>query len=444
MASVLSILLIILSLLTTVSVLAWIFIWMHWARPWDCWPVGDAVPPPPGPENAWPAVAILVPARNEAASLPRTLPALLSQDYPGEFGVIVIDDRSEDGTADVARKIAADRGKQDRLQVLIGAPLPDGWVGKVWALQQGAQQALGSLGRLEAWGLRPEIQQSEAAPQASSLKPQVSIEPAFFLLTDADILHAPGSLRRLVAESSAAKLGLNSRMARLRCISEAEKLLIPAFLFFFNLMYPMRRVNERSDKLAAAAGGCVLLSREALLKLGGGFEPIKSEIIDDVNLARQVKSRGEAIALSLSQSEVVSLREYPHVGDIWKMVRRTAFTELKYSWLRLFGAISGLKLMFVLPLFSVICGAAGVGWGLFASEGPVIAYGLWAMTKGLLALAITGHVYRPTTRFFGLPVFYAFTLPLAGVLYACMTFDSALRHARGKGVQWRDKSARQS
>ena len=390
--------------LASVSVLAWLFILLHPAKPWDFQPVGDDGEPPLLPDGAqFPRVAVIVPARNEAESLPRTLPALLRQDYPAEYSVYLIDDRSTDGTAEIARGIAQRENSVGRLNVIQGAPLPEGWMGKVWALTQGGKAA--------------------AATGAE-----------FFLLTDADILHAPGSLRRLVSENIVMKLGMNSRMARLRCESPAERLLIPAFVYFFNILYPMRRANDPNDLLASAAGGCVLLSREAWTRLGESFEPIKSEIIDDVNLARQVKARGLPIRLSLSRTEVASLREYPHLSDIWKMVRRTAFTELKYSWLRVFGALAGLALMFVVPSVAV---AAGV-LGFLLGATPV--YALLAVMKGLLALAIMGHVYAPAMRFFKLPVMFAFSLPIAGILYGLMTLDSALRHARRLGVQWREAS----
>jgi len=389
----------------TLSVISWLYILLHPATPWDFQPVGDDGPPPPLPEGAtFPRVAVIVPARNEAESLPRTLTPLLRQDYPADFAVYLIDDRSTDGTADIARDIAQRENAGARLNVIQGATLPEGWMGKVWALTQGAKAA--------------------AATGAE-----------FFLLTDADIFHAPGSLKRLVSESMSMKLGMNSRMARLRCESPAERLLIPAFVYFFNILYPMRRANNPHDPLASAAGGCVLLSREAWTRLGESFEPIKSEIIDDVNLARQVKGRGLPIRLSLSRTEVVSLRIPVHLGDIWKMVRRTAFTELKYSWLRVFGALAGLTLMFVVPFVAI---AAGV-LGLLLGATPL--YALIAVAKGVIALAIMGHVYAPAMRFFKLPVLFAFSLPVAGVLYGLMTFDSALRHARGLGVQWRDAAS---
>ncbi|MEI6235938.1 MAG: glycosyltransferase [Planctomycetota bacterium] len=392
--------------IATLSVLSWLYILLHPAKPWDFQPVGDDAPLPPLPEGVtFPRVAIIVPARNEAESLPNTLPALLRQDYPGEYSVYVIDDRSSDGTAELAREIAKRESAEMRLTVIQGSPLPEGWMGKVWALTQGTKVA------------------AETGAE-------------FFLLTDADILHAPGSLRRLVSENITMKLGMNSRMARLRCESLAERLLIPAFVYFFTILYPMRHANNPRDPLASAAGGCVLLSREAWVRLGESFEPIKSEIIDDVNLARQVKGRGLPIRLSLSRTEVVSLREYPQLADIWKMVRRTAFTELKYSWLRVVGAMAGLALMFVMPIVAILAGTLG-----FVLGAPPILAG-WAIAKGCIALAIMGHVYAPAMRFFKLPVLFAFSLPIAGILYGLMTFDSALRHARGLGVQWRDAGSK--
>jgi hopene-associated glycosyltransferase HpnB len=397
-------LLFLLSMVATLAFLGWAYILFHPARPWDFQPVGDDVPLSdlPAVDN-WPPVCILVPARNESEALPNTLPALLSQDYPGEFKIILIDDRSDDGTSEVARGIAEKLGKSERLNILRGQPLPEGWIGKVWALHQGAQSIAG--------------------------------QSAMILLTDADILHAPTSLRRLVCESQSASLGLNSRMARLRCHSPAERLLIPAFVYFFNLLYPMRWVNDPRDPIAGAAGGCVLLSAEALKRLGGGFESIKSEIIDDVNLARQVKRAGLPIRLSLSRSEVQSLRDYPVLSDIWKMVRRTAFTELRYSWLRLIGALLGLTLLFIVPVIAVLCGSTGL---ILATDVVGVAVALWALVKGMLSLAIMRRVYGPAVRFFNLDSYYAYTLPMAGTLYGLMTLDSALRHARGRRLEWRE------
>src|SRR5439155_4605164 len=259
--------------------------------------------------QAWPPVCVLVPARNESESLPQTLPALLRQDYPGDLAVVLIDDRSQDGTADIARKVAEESGAADRLTVISGADLPEGWVGKVWALEQGAAHC----------GLRVVNERLSRFPTSWPLAPgpwPPAPGPQYILLTDADIRHAPGSLRRLVAESEKDRLALNSRMARLRCVSRPERLLIPAFVFFFNLLYPMRRVNDQRSAVAAAAGGCMLLAASARER-AGGFACIKNKIIDDVSLARQIKRLNVPIHLALSRHEVESLRTYDSLATVW-------------------------------------------------------------------------------------------------------------------------------
>ncbi len=402
--------------------LIWLGVLFHPARPWDFQPVGDDEELSPEP-HLWPSVCILVPARNEGESLSHTLPSLLQQDYPGEFAVIVIDDRSEDGTADIARKLAEESGAVGRLTVISGAALPQGWVGKVWALAQGAAHC----------GLRVV---SEQLPRSSPPQP-LTPSPRYLLLSDADIRHAPRSLRRLVAESERARLALNSRMARLRCVSNAERLLIPPFVFFFNLLYPMRQVNTRRSAVAAAAGGCVLLATSALER-AGGFSCIKDKIIDDVSLARQIKALNEPIQLALSRSEVESLRVYDSLATIWVMVRRTAFTELRYSWARLAGTVIGMLLMFLLPPLWM---AGGIGAALAGLMGwPTISFS-WAnalAVEGLCAWAIMAAIYRPAICFFGLPGARCWTLPLAGMLYGAMTVDSAMRHVTGMRIGWRD------
>jgi hopene-associated glycosyltransferase HpnB len=308
-----------------------------------------------------------------------TLPALLDQDYPGDWQVVLVDDRSSDATADTARALG--------VEVVDGAELPSGWVGKVWALRQGA-----SLG----------------------------YEPDYYLLTDADIRHVRDSLRRLVSESEAGNLALNSRMARLRCQSSSERLLIPPFLFFFNLLYPMRRVNDPRSRVAAAAGGCVLLRRGSLSR-AGGFEAIADRVIDDVSLAEVVKPLGEPIRLAVSRSDVESLRAHDLRG-VWRMVRRTAFTQLRHSWSLLTLTLVLLLLLFAVPPVltliatgSVVTGTAG-GVAVLA-----VSAGAWALMTVL---------YLPTVRYFGLAAPRALTLPLAGFLYGGMTLDSALRHRR--------------
>ncbi len=329
---------------------------------------------------------MLVPARNEAGALPRTLPALLAQDHPGPWRVVLVDDRSTDDTAAVALRAGAG---DPRLEVVRGDPLPDGWAGKVWALEQARRRAASG-------GAAPEL----------------------LLLTDADILHAPGSLRALVAEAEARGLDLVSRMARLRCGSRAERLLIPPFVLFFFLLYPMRWANRPGGRVAAAAGGCVLVRAEALRR-AGGLAAIRGELIDDLALARAVKGAGGTARLALSRGRVTSVRPYPDVAAVWRMVRRSAFTQLRRSWALLAAVTAGLALMFATPPACVAVGLAGA----------VAGAGGWALplAAGSAAWAVMAAVALPAVRAFDLPARWALALPLAGVLYALMTIDSALR-----------------
>jgi hopene-associated glycosyltransferase HpnB len=381
--------------LVIVAALAWTGVWWHPARPWDFEP-RDSRPLAEKEPEIWPRVAVLVPARNEAESLPQTLPLLLAQDYPGEFHVVVMDDRSQDGTAEVAQKLASGAGVPERLKVFTGLPLPQGWMGKVWALQQGAEHAI------REW---PDV--------------------AYFLLTDADIAHTPDSLRRLVMESTAEGIGLNSRMARLRCESFWEKLLIPPFVFFFILLYPTRWVNRRDHFIAGAAGGCVLLERTLWEKFPGGFGVIRNAVIDDCSLARAARDQGAHLCLTLSETQVVSLRPYPKLEDIWKMVARSAFAQLHHSYLLLAGCVLFLAALFLGPEVALVLGCAG--W----LPGSVLALALGV-------ILVRWWVYQPAASFFRVPGLFRFTLPLAGVLYGAMTASSAWRHARGRGPGWRE------
>ena len=364
--------------LGSLALAAWIGLLLYPARPWDLKPIAEDEPEPPVPP-AWPSVAVLVPAHDEALTLPWTLPALLAQDYPGEWSIAVVDDRSADGTAAFVAAFAG-----GRLAVVAGGPLPAGWVGKLWALEQGVR----------------------------------AVEPAeYLLLTDADILHVPGSLRRLVAEAEASRLGLVSRMARLRCVSLAERLLIPPFLFLFQCLYPMRRANEDGDRLAAAAGGCILVRRDALDR-SGGFDAIAGAVIDDVSLARRVKRLPAPIRLAISRSDVTSIRPHDSVASLWAMVARTAFTQLRRSAVLVALTVLALALLFAFPPLLLVYGLAAGSPAAAALGG-----GAWlAMTVAFL----------PTVRFFGLWPLWAATLPVAGLLYAGMTLDSALRRPIGR------------
>lgn len=376
-----------LAALGALSLAAWLVIALRPSRSWDLRPVGEETAPPTDPER-WPRVAIVVPAHNEADQLPQTVPALLAQDYPGKWGVILVDDRSSDGTAEVARSL--DDG---RLQVVEGSALPSGWAGKVWAMAQG----------IEAAG-----------------------DAAYLLLTDADIIHVPNSLRRLVAESVRWDLGLNSRMARLRTVSGPERLLIPPFLFFFNLLYPMRLVN-RPGRTAGAAGGCILV-RRAALEAAGGMRTIRSEVIDDVNLAAAVKGAGASIRLAVSRGDVTSLREYRSLGAIWRMVKRTAFTELRFSWLLLAGTLFGLALLFLVPPLAIVAGIAAVGLG---ADRRILL-----VAPGAAAWVVMALLLIPTERLYRLSPLWALTFPLGGLLYGAMTLDSAVHHGLRRRPEW--------
>ncbi|MDR0533437.1 MAG: glycosyltransferase [Verrucomicrobiales bacterium] len=397
-------------ILLVLVLIAWDFILIEKIRRWDFQPIGDLEENKPSPDQEKLRIAVVVPARNESGTLPTTLPALYHQDFPGQLTIHLMDDNSTDRTTEAARAAVEFFEHQNRSLVIHqGEPLPAGWAGKVWAMHQGLRHI-----RAAAANGRP--------------------LPDYVLLTDADILHQIGSVSRLAAESKASSLALNSRMALLRCESFWEKLLIPAFVFFFNLLYPMRRINNPKDKFAGAAGGCVLLSREALDKLGWGLESIKGCIIDDVNLARQVKSQGLPIRLALSYHEVISERPYDTLGEIWRMVRRSAYTELKHNPLRLLVAAVGLFATFVLPTLAVI----NLLVELFCVP-PLTTPGYAAGVCGFLILMVQFFVYRPAIKFFGLNFFWNLSLPLAGLLYGLMTIDSARMHYFSHQNVWRGK-----
>ena len=279
-----------LTILAAVSLAVWLYLLFGHG---GFWRADQRLDAPGDVIGAWPAVAAVVPARNEAAVIGQTLRSLLAQDYPGDLVVIVVDDESDDGTAAVAR------GAGDRVVVVGGVARPAGWVGKTWALAQGVEAA------------------AAAAPEAR-----------YLWFSDADIEHGPGVLRALVAKAEVRRLDLVSLMARLHCASAWERLLIPAFVFFFQMLYPFRRVNDPARATAAAAGGCMLV-RRAALAAAGGLDAIAGELIDDCALARALKPGGP-IWLGLA-TESRSVRPYAGLGDIWDMVARSAYTQLRHS-----------------------------------------------------------------------------------------------------------------
>jgi hopene-associated glycosyltransferase HpnB len=339
------------------------------------------------PPEAWPTVTTVIPARDEADVIGQSLTSLLAQDYPGTFRVIIIDDQSRDGTAEVARHAAATAGAAERLTVLYGSPLPPGWTGKLWALQQGVDRA------------------EDTAPE-------------FLLLTDADIAYAPDTLRNLVAHAQARGLALTSLMAKLRCESFAERALIPAFIFFFQMLYPFAWVNRRDNSMAGAAGGCMLVRRKAL-HAAGGIALIRGDLIDDCALGRRLKQVGP-IWLALTD-RVRSLRPYPHIEDIRRMVSRTAYCQLRYSPVLLAGTAIGMALTYLAaPLLAIF------GSGLPQLLGAAI----WAM----MVVA-----FYPTLRFYGLSPLWGLALPLIALAYLVFTLDSAYQHARGRGGLWKGR-----
>lgn len=349
-------------------------------------------PPAPAPAR-WPSVAAVVPARDEAAVVGRSIATLLAQDYPGKFSVVLVDDHSVDGTAAVARAAAEAAGRAERLQVVAARALPPGWSGKLWALAEGVRA----------------LEESGAAPEC-------------FWFTDADIAHPPGGLRALAARLEATGGDLVSLMVRLRCEGFAERFLIPAFVFFFAMLYPFAWVNDRRRRTAAAAGGSILIRAEAYRRIGG-YGAIRGALIDDCALARAVKAQG-AIHLGLSR-DTLSLRPYPRIADVWQMVARTAYTELDHSPWRLAGAVLGLAVTYLAPPLLLLAGGAAAAVGAAA----------WL----LMAVA-----YLPMLRFYGGSPLWAPALPAVALVYLAATIDSARRHRRGAGGQWKGRVQWQS
>ncbi|MDE1180249.1 glycosyltransferase [Paraburkholderia sp.] len=354
------------------------------------WRARPAAPLAPASRDAWPGVAVVVPARDEADAIGEAVATLLTQDYRGAFHVIVVDDHSTDGTADVARAAALQLQCPDRLTVLSAKPLPPGWSGKVWAQSQGIE-AVRTLG----------------------------LDAGFLLLTDADIGHPADAVTQLVTRAEAEQRDLVSLMVRLRCDSFWEKALIPAFVFFFAKLYPFSWVNNPRNKTAAAAGGCMLVRRSALEE-AGGIESIRAELIDDCSLAARIKHRGtgrHAIRLDVA-AQSVSLRPYDSWRDIWNMIARTAFTQLHYSAWLLAGTLLGMTIIYLVPpVVALLLGP--LGWPAW------------------LAWAAMCCAYAPMLRYYGRSPLWAPFLPLIALFYVGATFASALRYWRGKGGQWK-------
>ncbi len=348
----------------------------------------DDVNVPARPAN-WPAITAIIPARDEAPTIGDTIQSLLRQDYKGSLRIILVDDDSQDGTDKVAREAAASLGAEDRLSVLRGAPLPTGWTGKLWAVKQGVEAA-------------------ERLPD----------RPDYLLLTDADIAYAPDAVSRLVTHAQRRGFVQTSLMVKLRCQSFAERALVPAFIYFFQLLYPFSWVNRPDHPTAAAAGGCMLVRPDALRK-AGGIEAIRGALIDDCALAGRLKEHGP-IWLGLT-GKAHSVRRYPRFEDIRRMVARSAYSQLRYSPLLLVGTIGGLALTYW----------SGPLLALFGDGIPrVIGVIVWA----LMALS-----FVPILRFYQLSPFWSPTVPLIALIYMAFTLDSAYQHARGRGGVWKGR-----
>ena len=373
------------TLLAAIPLAIWIYLL---AARGNFWRLSEDNIAPKRLEN-WPRVAAVVPARNEAATISQTISSLARQDYPGEFSIVLVDDHSEDGTAVLAQKAANESGASPRVKIHSAAPLAPGWTGKLWALNEGIQLA-------------------------------ASQSPEFLWFTDADIEHAPDTLRRLIFRAERDSLDLASLMVLLKAKTFPERLLIPPFLYFFLMLYPPRWIADPNASTAGAAGGCILLRREALERIGG-IAAIRGEVIDDCALARAVKRSGGKIWMGLTRASV-SLREYGSFGEIRDLIARTAFTQLHYSFLLLVLALAGLFTTFLLP------------WVLFfAYPGEA-----WLLVDTAIALMVA--TFLVTVRFYNLSAAWALTLPFAAAFYGYATWLSAVRYWLGRGGQWKGRA----
>lgn len=371
---------------------AWIGMVVARGQFWDA--RADRLAERPSDTEGAPDVHAVIPARNEGDVIARTLTSVIAQRYAGRLSVTVVDDRSEDDTAAVVAAVAKRAGAGANVTLERARPRPEGWSGKVWAMAEGV-----------------------AAARAAGAA------PAYWWFTDADVEHADDTLARLVATARGERRDLVSLMVELHCDEPWERLLIPAFVFFFRLLYPFAWVNDPTRATAGAAGGCVLLDDASLVRIGG-LERIAGELIDDCSLAAAVAREGGTLWLELS-SRSRSVRPYVGLAPIWSMVARTAYTQLRYSPALVAGTVAGMLVLYVAPVAAVALGVA--------RRRPPLAL------AGLAAWGIMSAAYAPTVRLYRLPRWRALTLPLAGLLYTAMTIDSALRHARGSGGTWKGR-----
>jgi hopene-associated glycosyltransferase HpnB len=366
-------------MLALLSLVIWLYLVLLHGRFWSSGPELQPVTAArPGDATAYPDVDIIVPARDEVETIGPVIASLVAQDYPGNFRVTLVDDNSTDGTAAAA-------GTAPRLRVLPGQPKPAGWSGKLWAVSQGI---------------------------AASTAPVL-------LLTDADIVHDARHLSALVARLQDPRVELVSEMVRLNCTSFAERALVPAFVYFFQMLYPFASVNDPRSGVAAAAGGTVLVRKEAVERIGG-IEAIKGALIDDVTLAKAIKTVGP---LYLGHSGLAtSVRPYPHFWDIWSMVSRTAFTQLRYSLMLLLLTLLGLTVVWLVPAWALIFGTG------------------WPFACGAAACLLAAASYVPTLLRYGRNPLWALALPLIALFYMAATVASAWNRWFGGGSQWKSRA----
>ena len=377
--------------IASLSLGIWLFLLSFWG---GFWRANSYLDRDFKPLEQYPNICAVVPARNEAEAISSSVTSLLNCDYRGDFSVVLVDDNSSDRTAAIARETAASLGKGDCLKIIAGKLLEPGWKGKLWAMHQGIEFAT------------------------------AEIKPDYWLFTDADIQHDRSNLTQLVTKAETEDLDLVSLMVLLRCQSAWEKLLIPAFVFFFQKLYPFAWVNNPQKSIAAAAGGCVLISNEALVKIGG-IAAIKDALIDDCTLAKAVKTSGKNIWLGLTET-TVSLRGYDNLKTIWDTIARTAYDQLNYSPLLLVGTVVGMALVYLVA-------PVGILWGVITHNWLVSA--ICTFTWLLMIWA-----YLPTIRLYKISWAWALLLPAIAFLYTLMTIDSAIKYYRGQGGAWKGRT----
>ena len=424
---------------TGLAAVAWVYLLvchgMFWRTDQRLPATGPLAPDGPGGGDAgWPSVTAVIPARNEAAVLPASLPTLLRQDYPGDLSIVLVDDESTDGTAGVAAELGqaagwavrlaadtvpadtvpagapgpglADRpgasaggwpGSRRGLRIVGGQPVPAGWAGKVWAMSQGVAAAG---------------------------------DTDYLLFTDADIAYGAGAVTGLARAAVDGRRGLVSQMALLRADTGWERVLVPAFVYFFAQLYPFRRING-PGRTAAAAGGCMLVRRHVLASAGGLAE-IRGARIDDVALGRLLKRQAGARTWLGLTTTVTSTRPYDQFSELWNMVARSAYTQLRYSPAAVLGTILGLAWLYLLPPAAAIAGLARA-----AAGGGAAAW--WLAAAGLAGWALMTASYLPMLRLYRLSPLRAPGLPLIAAMYAAMTADSARRHHAGRGGEWKGR-----